>query len=102
MLTNSALLSVNAFAPGYINSIAVSDAFTILPGVYFTGQAYLSNGVFNAQLFGSTNKTYILQGSTDFINWVPVSTNVPLATPFQLVDPRAGSYPYRFYRALQN
>jgi uncharacterized repeat protein (TIGR03806 family) len=100
-LTNSAVVSVNAFAPGFNNSIATSDIFTMVAGVSFTGQAYLSNGVFTAQLFGSTNKTYVLQGSTDFINWVPVNTNVPATNPFLLSDPQAGSYPYRFYRAQQ-
>ena len=100
LLTNSALLSVNAFAPGFNNSIAVSDAFTILPGISFTA-AYLSNSVFTVQMVGATNKTYVLQGSTDFINWSPVNTNVPLSTPFLLVDPSSGSSPYRFYRAVQ-
>ena len=100
LLTNSALVSVNAFAPGFNNSIATSDAFTIQPGISFT-QAYLSNGVFTVQMLGGTNVTYVLQGSTDFISWVPVITNVPTSTPFLLVDPRSGSFPYRFYRAVQ-
>jgi len=99
LLTNSALLSVNAFAPGFNNSVAVSDTFTILPGISFTA-AFLSNSVFTMQMVGATNKTYVLQGSTDFINWIPVNTNVPLSTPFLLVDP-SGSSLYRFYRAVQ-
>jgi mono/diheme cytochrome c family protein len=101
MLTNSAVLSANAFAPGYINSIATSAPFTILPGIYFSSSPILSNGVFSVQMVGDTNKTYILQGSANFINWIPVNTNVPLASPFQLIDPTAGIYPYRFYRAVQ-
>jgi uncharacterized repeat protein (TIGR03806 family) len=100
-LTSSAILSVNAFAPGFNNSIATSDTFTFLAGVSFTGQVSLSNGVFTAQLFGTTNKTYVLQGSTDFVNWVSVNTNVPVVSPFFLSDPQAGAFSYRFYRALQ-
>jgi uncharacterized repeat protein (TIGR03806 family) len=100
-LTNSALVRVNAFAPGFNNSITVNDSFTVLPGIAFTGQAYLSNGVFSIQLLGNPNQTYILEGSTDFKNWLPVGTNVPVSSPFQLMDPRAGNYPYRFYRAVQ-
>jgi hypothetical protein len=100
-LTNSAMVSVNAFAPGFNDSIAAKSTFTILMGISFTGQAYLSNGVFTAQLSGATNMTYVLQGSTDFITWVPVNTNVPASTPFLLSDPQAGNFPYRFYRAVQ-
>jgi uncharacterized repeat protein (TIGR03806 family) len=101
LVTNSAVVTASAFAPGFINSAAVSDAFTILPGIAFTGSASLSNGVFSIQLMGSANKTYVLQGSTDFRNWVPINTNVPGSATFQLVDPNAGSFPYRFYRAMQ-
>jgi hypothetical protein len=105
MLTNSATVSVNAFAPGFVNSIATSDAFTIgqgtLPSIVFTGQAYFTNGVFAVQLLGTTNKTCVLLRSTDFSLWTPVSTNVPASSPFFMTDPQAGNSAYRFYRATQ-
>jgi hypothetical protein len=101
LLTNSATLSANAFAPGFINSVAASDLFTILGGPLFIGTGYLSNGVFSAQVSGTTNSTYVLQGSTDFQNWVPVSTNVPVSSPFTVSDPQAGGFRYRFYRVVQ-
>ncbi len=100
-LSNSAVLSANAFAPGFIKSVAASGVFTIQQGIAFTGQPHLANGVLTTQVFGATNKTYILQGSTDLVNWVPVNTNVPVSSTFPLSDPRAGSYRYRFYRAVQ-
>ena len=104
-LTSSATVSVNAFAPGFVNSIATSAAFTIsqgtLPPITFTGQAFFTNGVFAAQLLGTTNKTCILLRSTDFSHWTPVSTNVPVSSPFIMTDPQAGSSPYLFYRAAQ-
>jgi uncharacterized repeat protein (TIGR03806 family) len=101
LLTNATLLSANVFAPGFVNSVAVNDTFNILPGIYFTGQPSLNNGIFSVELNGSPNQTYVLQGSTDFINWVPVNTNVPLSSPFSLTDPNAKNLPYRFYRAVQ-
>ncbi len=101
LLTNSAVLSANAFAPGFINSVAASGVFTILSGPSFTGTSYLSNGVFTAELFGSTNNTYVLQGSTNFLNWVSVSTNTPASNPFIMSDPQAGAFRYRFYRVIQ-
>jgi uncharacterized repeat protein (TIGR03806 family) len=101
LLTNSAVVNANAFATGFINSIAANGTFTILPGISFVGQGSLSNGQFTVQISGTPNKTYVLQGSIDLVNWVGVNTNVPAATPFELVDPQAGQYRYRFYRAVQ-
>ena len=101
VLTNSATLSANAWGSGYNNSIASTAMFTVLPGVVFTEPGVLSNGVFVVQLAGATNTTYVLQGSTNFVNWVPITTNVPVATPFTVTDPQAGMFQYRFYRILQ-
>jgi len=101
LLTNTVIVKANAFATGFINSVAASDLFTILPGLLFTGSGQLTNGVFTVQLSGNTNNTYVLQGSTNFMNWVPVSTNVPVSTPFTVSDPQAGVFRYRFYRVLQ-
>jgi hypothetical protein len=101
LLTNSAIVSANAFATGFNNSITAKAAFTIAPGFSFIGTGSLNNSVFTVQLSGPANQTYVLEGSTDFITWTPVNTNVPASSPFQLVDPQAGIYQYRFYRAVQ-
>ena len=100
-LTNSVTVRANAFEPGFNTSAAVSDLFTIQPGVLFTGSGYLSNGVFGVQISGSVSNTYVLQGSTNFLNWVSVSTNVPAISPFLITDPQAGQLRFRFYRVLQ-
>ena len=50
---------------------------------------------------GLAGKTYYLQATTNFINWVNLSTNVPASNPFYLVDPGASNFVYRFYRAVQ-
>jgi hypothetical protein len=101
LLTNSVTVSANAFAKGFNNSVATTDAFTILSGLLLSGPASLSNGVFSVTLSGPVGKSYILQGSTNFVNWTPVSTNVPVSSPFTVTDPHAGSFRYRFYRASQ-
>lgn len=100
LLTNSVIISANAFAPGFAKSVATSGVFTILSGPSLTGMG-LSNGVFTAQLSGSTNNSYVLQGSTNFQNWIPIRTNTSASSPFSVLDPQAGSFRYRFYRVLQ-
>jgi uncharacterized repeat protein (TIGR03806 family) len=105
LLTNSATVSANAFAAGFNSSIATKAVFALASGVpsgiSFVGTGSLTNGVFIAQVSGPTNSMYVLQGSSDFSTWIPVNTNVPASSPFELVDPKAGIYRFRFYRAVQ-
>ena len=100
-LTNSATVEANAFETGFNNSVAATATFTINPALIFTGLEQFTNGAFQLQLRGTPGKTNILLGSTDLSNWVSVNTNVPLASPFYLVDPGATNFQRRFYRVLQ-
>jgi len=40
---------------------------------------------------------YVIQASTNLVNWVPVQTNT---SPFTFVDTNAGKYRQRFYRSV--
>ncbi|MDB6064022.1 MAG: hypothetical protein JWR26_230, partial [Pedosphaera sp.] len=100
-LSSNATVNANAFASGFNNSVAASAVFSILPNLVFSAPATLANGTFQVQLSGAAGKSYVLQGSTDLVTWVPLSTNVPVASPFTLSDPGATNYPHRFYRAIQ-
>ncbi|MDB6111083.1 MAG: hypothetical protein JWR69_2833, partial [Pedosphaera sp.] len=70
-----------------------------LPLLFSSG--HFTNGVLSLQLSGMPGRSYVLQASTDLVNWVPLSTNVPPATVLNLIDPSATNFPSRFYRALQ-
>lgn len=100
-LTNSGTLKANAFEPGFNNSVATSALFTIVPNLYFTSSELFTNGVFQLQLSGAPGKSYALQASTDLVHWIWLNTNMPVATPFTLIDPSATNFTYRFYRAVQ-
>jgi uncharacterized repeat protein (TIGR03806 family) len=101
LLSNTATVSANAFENGFANSVATRSSFTIAPGPSFTSAGFLTNGTFQVQLSGTVGKTYVFQGSSDFVSWVPVSTNVPVTSPFSLVDLEATNFQYRFYRAIE-
>jgi uncharacterized repeat protein (TIGR03806 family) len=100
VLTNTATVSANAFENGYNNSVAAGGLFTILPPIFFTSPGAFSNGVFQLQLSATPDQNYILQGSSNLIQWTSISTSTPPATPFYLTDPNATNFPNRFYRVL--
>src|SRR5439155_19907113 len=101
LLTSNATLTASAFEPGFINSVAASAQFTIEPVIHFTSGSFSTNGQFQLGFFGITGRTYVLQASTNLVNWIPLNTNVAVTNQFLLTDPGAGNFPYRFYRALQ-
>ena len=101
VLTNSATVTVNAWASGYTNSIAASGLFTVQPPVVFTGGYAFTNGGLAFQVTGVAGQSYVLQTSCDLVNWISLSTNLAAATPFYLFDPAAPAARSRFYRACQ-
>jgi len=56
-----------------------------------------SNGHMVFGVSGATNYGYIVQGSTDLINWVNLQTN---PAPFVFTDSVASEFPWRFYRVV--
>jgi uncharacterized repeat protein (TIGR03806 family) len=100
-LSYSATVTANAFETNYVNSVAVSASYTIVPTLYsIFAPGFLPDGSFQMQYWAPAGQTYVLQSSVDLLNWTAVSTNAPSSAPFTLVDPAPGSAPYRFYRVV--
>ena len=99
-LTNSATVSINAWAPGYTNSVVGTAQFTILPGIFFLTSGEFTNGLFQMTFAGPVGSNYVLQVSTNLLQWTSISTNTPASSPFVLTDPREPGVA-RFYRVLQ-
>jgi hypothetical protein len=100
-LNTSGTVMANAFDAGYVNSVAVSGSFTIVPPLNnFFAPAFLPNGSFQAEYWAPAGQTYVLQASTNLVDWISLSTNTPSSAPFNWVDPGAVSIPYRFYRVI--
>ncbi len=100
-MASSATVMANAFEAGYVNSVAVSGLFTIVPPLNnFFAPAFLANGSFQMQYWGPAGQSYVLQASGDLVNWFSLSTNVPAAAPFTLTDPGTAGVGCRFYRIV--
>ncbi len=61
-----------------------------------TPVASLVGGQFSLNVAGVANGQYIIQASSDMVSWTSVATNT---VPFTFMDPNAGQYKQRFYRA---
>ena len=61
-----------------------------------------TNGSFQLTVTnGQSGQEYIVQASTNLINWVPVYTNPPpFVSPFTFTDSNVLNYPDRFYRVV--
>jgi hypothetical protein len=100
LLTNSTTFLASAYESNYSHSIAAAAVFTLQP-LYFTSAGCLPGGQFQLGVMGVAGNTYVLQATTNFIDWTPLNTNTATTNTFNLLDPGAASYPFRFYRTLQ-
>jgi len=72
--------------------------------VYATAAANLTptvhaSGQFGLTVAGVPGYPYVVQASTDLVNWVSLQTNT---APFTFVDANAGQFSRRFYRSIYN
>jgi hypothetical protein len=99
LLTSNVNVAASAFETNFDNSITVSALFAIQPFL-FTSMGF-TNDVFQLQFSGAAGSNYVLQASTNLINWTPLVTNLATTNLFYLMDAGASNSPYRFYRVLQ-
>ncbi len=98
-LLNNATVSASSFRTGYVNSVTTSATFLVEP-LRFTSQGF-TNTMFQLGFFGIAGSNYVLQATTNFAAWTSISTNTAPAAGFNLQDPKATNYPYRFYRVIR-
>jgi len=99
-LTSNATISASAFETNYNTSVPASAPVTVLP-VFFTSAGLLPNGQFQLSFAGVAGSNYVLLATTNFASWTPLMTNLAVTNLFNLMDPKASNFPYRFYRVRQ-
>jgi len=62
--------------------------------------AHLQSGQFEFQASVLPGQKFVLQGSTNLTQWIPLSTNTVSGTAFDFADPLGPGFPRRFYRLL--
>jgi hypothetical protein len=81
--------------------VAATVQFTLQTNMVLSAPLFLNGGAFQLQFTAATGQSYVLQASTNLMNWTPLSTNTPAWSPFFWVDPGAANFPARFYRVIQ-
>ena len=80
---------------GSTNSIAALTVYATAAGA-LAPASHCSRPV-HFDRYGVPGYRYIVQASTDIVNWVPVQTNT---APFTFVDTNASRFGQRFYRSV--
>jgi hypothetical protein len=62
----------------------------------------VSNGSFTLETAGVAGGTYIIEATSDLINWVPLFTNSAPNGFLDFIDTNTGAQDVRFYRAVTN
>ena len=76
---------------------AVAALFVHASGAATLSQFNYSGDLFTFHVYGVTNNPYVVQGSTNLIDWVDVETNY---VSFNYTNYVSTDVPYRFFRAL--
>ena len=99
-LRNGMLADANAarLAPVQLASGSITVVASGAPSL--SSLARSTSGLVTFLLTGTSEQNYVIQASTNLVNWVPVSTNVTLGGTAQVTDSSAGAFRARFYRAL--
>jgi hypothetical protein len=57
-------------------------------------------GVLDFHVLGTASRAFMVQGSSNFLNWIPLFTNKTPFAPLIFADPVSGVQGWRFYRAM--
>jgi PKD repeat protein len=82
-------------AAGSTNSTATLLVYTSATSTL--ASAAHASGQFALSVAGVSGYQYVVQASTNMVNWVPLQTNT---VPFTFVDTNASQFSRRFYRSV--
>lgn len=60
----------------------------------------LTNGAFQLVINGDVGPDYVVQCSSNLVDWITLYSNTPPTMPFLFIDPAATNYDQRFYRVF--
>jgi len=80
------------------NAAALTDLFV---DTHLTSAGIATNGAFAFTMVGAVpGRTHVIEASSDFVSWQPISTNIPVTVTVPFIDPRSTSPGQQFYRIV--
>ena len=98
MATGSFMDLVDADAVIYPFRFYRSALFDVIAAGRIGGLTRLPGGGVTFQIAGLEGRSYIIQASTNLVNWVNLSTNLATGGTINFTDPNPAHPPTRFYR----
>jgi len=102
---NAGLNAFAPFGPDLDGNPRIVGRTVDLGAYEFQSLDLISFGVvsnqFGFNVTGQSNWVIVLEASSDFTNWIPLTTNTLGVSPFPFRDSTPPNLPQRFYRARQ-
>ena len=76
------------------------DSFTERPAPPVISSVLFTNGLFHFTLTSRPGWNYVVEASTNLMNWVMVYSNTATGTAIEFTDTNAANFRERFYRSL--
>ena len=70
-----------------------------IPQLSLDSPVWLSGGRFAFRVTGNAPQNFVIQGSTNLSNWIPLSTNSLVGGTYSYTNAGASAFPMRFFRA---
>jgi len=91
-----ALVASNSFG---LSSNIVARVTIDVP-LHINSHEVIVGGGRQFHIMGSASRAFVVQGTTNFLNWIPLYTNTVPFAPVDFSDPGIAGFPVRFYRAI--
>jgi hypothetical protein len=80
---------------------AAANTLRLIQGgvVEFTHVEHPAEGPVRLSMFAEPGQSFVIEATSDFLHWTPVSTNASVNGTVVVTDSTAAGHPWRFYRA---
>lgn len=82
---------------GIESGLSIQTSYSVPSAAAIFGVPKFSSNSISVSVTGIPGSTYVIQASTNLINWISLETNL---SPLLFTDTNAGRYKKRFYRAV--
>jgi regulation of enolase protein 1 (concanavalin A-like superfamily) len=100
---NDGRLTVDNAAGATNNKICFIEIASLAapPPSQLVAPTVATNGALQFTLQGSAGRSYIIEGSTNLLEWFPLFTNAPASNTLPFMDLSATNFPARYYRGRE-